>query len=574
MVQVTTVHDIELNQKVFKVRADEGYARTTKVFIEDADETETDNAYYTKYINVTVTRAIDSSYVAILDGDTTIDMVEWLSTDGTRKLAVDKLAYDINHEISVRYLGNSKCLKSHSNTITYNMENTEKHKTQIINTTESNYHVSHGGELKAELYDIEDENSPVAIEGEVIKIYADGIFIGSATTDSNGRISYNCASTPLSHGINDIEFIYSGKVTEDEAYNKSSTSFLYSVGLKINILSYPEVFVDGAENIVTAKVSNYWEEPLENIHAEFNTGSPHPSADSDENGILTFTVLTGQNAIQHRVVFTSGSFHSYSEYIMTYFATVTQISLTPSQSIVTPNTHADILIQVNGTAIRSGIAVKLSGGITGTYYTNDKGRVTVRYNGTGAGDTTISVAVGNTINTILIEDLLFYYGSNGQNYAPYKVFSGSVEPLTNGLRLNIPDYSHLALGIGNGVGTLEDYELQMTVVSDFESDGLEHNYGTFNSSTTGYTDPTELHSEYPSRQLYGSIFKIVREDGVVTFSEHDLADEPDYWWTPDVNWENSKNEYPVLIWRYIEGEQGRQRDYLIFNEIKLKRIVD
>ena len=585
MVQITTIHDTELNQKVFKVRADEGYARSTKVTISETEtEPSVDNLNYSVDILVNVYRNVESSYLAIMDYDTTIQIEEWLGTDSEKTVTVDGLSYDAEHQISVMFMGNEKCLKSHSNSLTYQMENPNVVKTKLTNDSASDYSVTTTPVLRAILTTDDGNNTP--IRNKQINIFVDGVQLNrnsqgeeiSVKTNSSGLINYNCRTqgTPITRGKHKIEFVYSGTLSQSEAYARSTKTIDYSIGRKLTITSYPQVFInddDNPVNTVTGTVTDYFNRPLNNVPVYFEVGSePYPSATSNAQGNVSISVGWTSDNAPHRIICKDNNAVSDgSDYITTYSTTVSNITITPSTTIVTPNTSSTIDIKVGSGTNRSNIKVVLTGDITGTYYTNEKSRISVRYTGTGSGDVTFTATVGNVTETATIEDLLFYYGNQAPNYAPYKVFNASVQSQTDGLKLNIPDYSHLAVGLGDGTGELGDYELLMTV-NQGASEGVIHNYGSWISSSSGYEDPTTLNEGYPTDQRNGSIYKIQRIDGTVSFQEHHPTSDPSAWWTMPFTWENTHENYPVLIWKIRDDLQPTIADYLIFSEIKLKRL--
>jgi len=565
MVQVTTVHDSELNQKVFKIRGDEGYARHTKVSIAYSETSyDPEMTNYNEFIDVTVYRGIGDSYIAIMDGETTIQLEEWESTSTTETIEVKGLSYDVPHNLSVRYLGNNQCLKSHSNTLDYEPKpNPNLTQTTLTNISTYDYDAVWGGTIKAKLVD--DENTP--LEGELIDIYVNGEKLNdeSLETNSSGEISYTCSTknNGMPKGLNRVEFVYNGIVSDTKAYAKSNVDFQYSVGLKLRITSYPKVFIVDADNIVTGLVTDYFDRPLSNKTVNFEVGtSPYPSATSDASGILTYTLTWMSDNVAHRL---RTSNEDYSDYITTHSTTVSSISINPSTSIVTPNTSSTIDILVNAGTKRRDIKVELSGAINGTYYTDDKSRVTVRYQGTGYGDATITATVGNVTESITIEDLLFYYGNNAPNYSPYRVFSGGIEPRTNGLRFLIPDYSFCLVGLGSGTEEIGDFELTFDYTQSYQTEGLVWNIGTWNT-TSGATDTDKY--TVPIIPHEGDKFRITRESGETRMYQKEPS-QPEhqiYDWV----WHQS-DDYPTFLLYYTAERFQFEEDYITINEIKLKK---
>lgn len=576
MVQVTTVHDTELNQKIFRVRGDEGYARETKISIVDRGEDYyTYHAYdYNMQVTATLQRGVGASHIAVIDNGITVDVIEWASTDTTKTITIQGLTYDVTHNISVKFLGNTQCLKSTSNTLTVTKQNSTQHTTQL--TLDDGVSVVDTGDGGTITFKLKDGNE--YLEDKTVKIYVDGIYEASATTNSSGQGSYNLGTNGLDHGLRKITLRYDGGTNDAETilYQASVKEFDYSVGINITVENYPSVFVNGSaygQNQITATVSDYFGEPLNNITVTLS-GSGSYTGTSDSNGKVTITPSSISNHTSYYL--SSGTSQSMSYTFKS--ATVTDISITANQTMVTPNSSIQLTVQLTGTNIQKDIPVRVN---TAEWrYTDDSGKFYIGYTGSGYGDREISVLCGGVTDSITIEDLLFYYGSAIPNYAPMTAFSQSVTQQTNGLKLNVPNGSGtLIIGLGDADNNIGDWELTYDVVyHDYNWDGADSNghrgttvaFGSWNSQ--GYTYPTNYSNAnfIGMDRGNGSKFRIRKESGAITLyrkypneSEQQIHDIP-----PNDYYNNPTTDNPLIIANryYVKNIQ------LIINNVKLKKL--
>ena len=582
MVQISTIHDTELNQKVFRVRGDEGYLRESKVIIEEVANSITQYGLnYNINIKVTLKRGTGESHIAIIDNGVTINVVEWLPTDTVKTVTITGLTYDIDHNIQVRWLGSSRYLKSTSNTITLNKENDTYRSTELSLTTTGNVvDINDGGTLTFELEDVEDSSAIEPIEDGQIKIYIDGEYETVITTDSDGEASYDFSNANLSHGIRKISLFYEGGAVGSVYYRKSELEFDYSIGKKISITDYPSIFLNGgeyAQNNITAIVTDYFDTPLSGVTVSLSDDSVSDTTVSDGSVTICPTDITNGSSYYLK----SGT--SKSDSYTSKSATISGIDITASKTMITPNTNTQMTVQVSGTDIQKDIPITLNS--SETLYTNDSGKVTINYTGVGYGDKVFAVSCADKNDSVTIEDLFFYYGTEIPNYAPMKTFSGSYSKQSNGLKINVASNGvKTMIGFGDANNKVYDWEMKFRVAyHDYNKNGTAPSgtkngtaisYGSWTSSSA--TQPTNIPQSQATSNVYGlawqnhtSDFRIKKEDGEINiYHKYSGESETHINIPPKGYYDNPTNDNPLLI----ANAWYNKNIQLVINNIKIKRI--
>lgn len=575
MVQISTVHDTELNQKVFRVRGDEGYLMESKVAIAEVDDSiASHGANYDVEITVTLQRGKGASFIAIINNGVTINVVEWASDDTTKTVLIEGLTYEIDNNIQVKWLGNSRCLKSTSNTLVVNKENETYRSTAISLTTTGNMvDVNDGGVVGFILEDVEDEDNILPISNGTIKVYVDGNYKGTATTNSDGEASYNFGTGDgLEHGIRKITLFYDGGAVEQAYYRSSEEEFDYSIGKKISVTNYPTVFLNGsdyAQNNITAIVTDYFNNPLNGISVSLNDDSATGTTNSSGSVTLCPSSITNNTSYYLK----SGSSETDSYTFKS--ATITGIDISSPKTMITPNTNVQMTVQVTGTDIQKDIAVRVNN--SETMYTNDSGKFTISYTGIGYGDRVYDVACADATDSITIEDLFFYYGTEIPNYAPMKTFVGSYTKQSNGLKINMSnDGTRTRIGMGDANNQVGDWQMTFKVVyHDWNSSssppsgysrGTALMFGSWKSS--GYTDPTNANNRNVIGMAYNgqtAQFRITKENGEISIYKK-YPSESGYSFV--ITYHNPTSDNPMFMANAYYNKNVK----LIINNIKIKRI--
>lgn len=456
MARISTIYDNVKgkNQKVFMVRGDEGYAKTTKTVIEYNGGIRRHIASYDIQVVVDVLRDTDDSSITFFDGEESMQVTNWTSSSQSQTIWLNGLTYDIQHEITAVYNGNSSCLKSRSNVVSVNEENTLAYETALTSSSEDAVFESNQDViLNFNLADISGHSS--SVQGMTISVYVDDTLIeSSATTDASGDVSINCGR--LTVGKKDIYASFDGYVNTSPEYvlSASEVRFGISVGKIVTLESYPQMFVNGQDNQVVVSVKDYWKNPIENASVTFADATGL----TDDDGMVTLTptsMMNGQLYYATCGVYTSNT-------IVANVITINNISIQPANNVTGPTYDDTIYIKLEGSNVKQpNIPITVSGGINGTYYTNNAGAITPTYTGMGVGDVTISASCLNLSSSVTIEDVMQYWFTRStftvQSYIQPKFTKQDGGWLLQG------DYGYTYLVLD---GVAPSYTIEFTVVAD------------------------------------------------------------------------------------------------------------
>lgn len=403
MVRISTVWDkIEDNQvKVFMVRGDESYARTTDImFSLKPNTSDAVNGFVATAI-LDVLRDTDSSSITIYDGEDALSVVDWDYSNSNLEVALPRLSWDIEHKLWAKYNGNTKCLKSKSEVISVIKSNPNLTDTSITNrTTTIDYTSSDSITISARL---NKASGSASLQGREITFYVDGVNKGTAnTSNTSGDVSKNIGT--LSNGLHEVAVVFDG----DNPLGASEMKFDISVGYILEIIEYPKTFINHINNTAKVKISNYMGEPV----SSKSISLAGKSATSDANGIATFTNIT---SITNNTSYYASYSGYTSENIVMKSATLTGIEITGDDSITVNGVIEPLTITVSGSGTLSDIPIVLTGGMSGTYTTNRSGIVNVDYMGNSSGNVTINATLPDTsldptvrADSIVVQDLLYY----------------------------------------------------------------------------------------------------------------------------------------------------------------------
>ena len=403
MARITTVWDNVdgVNTKVFMVRGEEAYARTTNIKISlKSSTTDAVNGFVPTAV-VDVLRDTGTSSITFFDGDDVLTVVDWSYTDSNKEITLPRLSWDVEHKIWAKYNGNSSCLKSKSETISIQKVNPNLTTTSITNTTSiSNYTSSDSITVTATL---NKASGSASLQGREIEFFVDGVSKGTAnTSNTSGNVSKSIGT--LSNGIHEVAVVFFG----DNPLGASETKFNVYVGYKLTIVEYPKTFINNINNTVKIKIEDYKGNPVSGKSISF----AGKSATSDSNGIATISNVTS-------ITNNTGYYASYSGYtsdtINMKSCTLTGISITGVDNITVNGVVEPITVTISGTGTLGNVPITISGGATGTYMTNNDGSASFDYMGNATGNVTITGTLPDTTlsssvrsASVVIQDLVYY----------------------------------------------------------------------------------------------------------------------------------------------------------------------
>ena len=287
MVQLNTTYDSSIHQKIFVLKGDEAYARTTDTIATLITDFDNYATYIEKchvgleiqvlrelgvskiyiYIDDEVPWEIpwsDSGMAQIIDEDWNEQGVYWENG----KLIIGKydhdnnintglfLLYDVEHTINVRYDGNKNCLGSSAKpivftvpkpdyfdtTLTFNKENPRYAPDTTINditvTLTSDHQMTSAKTIN--IYDVT-SSTPVLLD----------------TVDLEQDVATPITLEGLEDGLHKIRASWVG---DSESYATDSELNI-SVGYKIINLEYPSYILHGSHGTLSCTVLDYFDEP-------------------------------------------------------------------------------------------------------------------------------------------------------------------------------------------------------------------------------------------------------------------------------------------------------------------------
>ena len=285
----TIVNDKEVG-KVFMIRGDEAYARTTDTIfniITDNTSSTSSKGYMVGFC-YDVLRDTGSSTLVLYDNDIVLQEYEWDSDDGMQYVGTTNdhtvidpstclyLPYNEEHKLWMRYKGNNSCLYSKSKPVTVYAELPSEFQTEVafsnINMVMNN--ISFDLTLAID----GDETSDTYNKG--IEIYLDDDLIDTVTTPSDD----NVVSKTLT-GVSTGHHMITATVVGDEDIYTSTNTYEFDIGYDITIVSYPKPFINNTDGDIVVRVLCNGE-PVDGRIVEFSTGS----ALTDSDGYATITL--------------------------------------------------------------------------------------------------------------------------------------------------------------------------------------------------------------------------------------------------------------------------------------------
>ena len=416
-----TVVDGKKVGKVFMVRGDEAYARTTDVLFDIITDSTSANAFegYKVGFKYNVLRDVGSSGVSLYDGDMLLAKYDWNEDNGETFIGVDNththinpntciyLSYGVDHNLYMKYHGNNQCLKSKSKPILVNEPLPQEFKSELEfrDITVSQGVISFSLKLTV------NGQTTSAVNNKTIEIYIDDDdTYTDITTNSSGIATFT--SPKLEDGLHQITASLQGT----SEINPVIETEMINVGYKVEILSYPDPFVFGEHNQVIVSVKDMSGTPVVGDTVTFMSNEET----TDANGLATFDITAFQDG-EYSAVY--GDYSSEPIIINGY---VPQLSLTADKNIITESTNAQLTASLSEPI--AGIQIRLdkkyrdsSQVIDSTILTTQQdGKINYVVNGdcTGEYDYTATIVGSDISQTIQINDTISYYSPKSPYNTP------------------------------------------------------------------------------------------------------------------------------------------------------------
>ena len=280
MAKITTTYDSTLKEKVFIVKGEEAYARTTdcvltELFTHNGERrtdwnTSLDNMKLE--FRIDVLRDVGASQVVLYDNDITLGVfdldtnshridLKWEGADEDNRI---KLGYGIEHNIYAKYMGNKQCLKSQSQSYEVNESLPHSFNCDLefvgsdgVSQFTTSYDPFHPRSLSP--IPIEFRIKLVAereFENKNIKVYNGKTLIGEYATDNNGLTEVITLSD-LSDGAYKLTAIFDG--SEYLAHQTNSVDI--SIGYIITLEEYPSLIINQEPVTIVGSIKDYLGNP-------------------------------------------------------------------------------------------------------------------------------------------------------------------------------------------------------------------------------------------------------------------------------------------------------------------------
>lgn len=453
MAQLNTIYDKDLKEKIFILKGEERYARTTDCILEeithesgDVDpetgrriDWNTHIDYMLLEFRIDVLRDIGASYVTLYDNDEVIGVYDFDTNSHYIDFKYEdaehdnrlRFTYDVEHNVYAKYMGNKNCLKSKSKMYTFKEDTPQAYVSSITYTGLNSFY--NGGTTS-----ISFTATLVGEEGyasKTLKVYDGSTFKGSFTTGSDGSASVTI--TGLSNGSHNIRTVFEG----DEYLTASEYTQAVSIGYTIEITDYPSYVLNSQNLQYKILAKDYNNNPVSNlsVHTITNEGTVGSSVTTGSDGIATLTIPNSSfNTFVQDGLLVYGCESddgSSSRGVMTSWYNNASVTLTARDSIISSNISTVLTGRVSN--VNKPVTVELSSnkkqGTTDIISTSNYGGFSYPYTGEGLGDTIITASITGSSRTANIEDVLQYWNSGGVKYnINYNAQQGSITSVSNG----------------------------------------------------------------------------------------------------------------------------------------------
>lgn len=465
MVQLNTTYDKTLKQKIFVLKGEEAYARTTDVLadiISDFDDCNSHIRYCRVGLEVDVLREVGDAFVNIYDEDTMLLSIPWgedmesiinnsyYNDKGiywqNDKLVIGSsdnvdtglfLSYDTLHNIQVRYTGNKQCLGSKSDVISFMEEKPDSYASSI-SAVASSVSVETGDSVAFTL----NLSIPTSDIQHTVQVYDNGSLIDTLSIDANEDVSYS--KSGLSNGLHSIRFLFVG---DEEAFS-SETTVDVGVGYKLLLVDVPSYVINGEPAKIGVSLTDYLDNPLSGDDVSMVEYIPNwgyeqisqPKQTNDDGYALIEPVYVGTHEICAYYM-SSGSKQYYSERVTVPVYTPLSIDILPSRRVISNGVSTQVSIYPNPLPpvdLKVPVTVtRASGTTTDTINIPANSYGVLPLTGDGGGDITVSATLGSVTGTDIVEDAIQYWSiSDGADFNRryYEVYT-TLSVINNGYKL-------------------------------------------------------------------------------------------------------------------------------------------
>lgn len=480
MAQLTTTYSKELKEKIFILKGEEGYARTTDTLLDEIlhngerlSDWNTHKEYMLLEFRIDVLRDLGASQIVLYDNDEVIGVydfevgthtIEFKYTsplDDTRL----KLEYGIEHNIYARYMGNKQCLKSTSKKYSFYEPIPERFESSIsFSGLDTNYDTGDDVEFTATL-------SAYQVDNKTLNVYVNDTKYGEVTTDVNGTASVSI--TDLTDDKYTISVEYMGG-----QYSTSASKIKdISIGYVVEIIAHSDYVINNSPSEVSVYAHDYLDEPkITNITIEEYTDGwgweqVSQMQSTDGNGHVTVdpAYLTAK---PFRAMMGSNEYYSES-YTIPKYDNVTVSMNYPDPVRVSTNYSSTLTGSL--TNVTAPVKVSINQGV-GDVMTDSNGNFTATYNGSSRGSITVTASVYGAEDSKIINDVIQYWKApSGSLNVDYQTINSGVQALSNGWKIETySDNKPSTITLNNVLDTDYNYLVEYNIVSVYSNSPITY----------------------------------------------------------------------------------------------------
>ena len=423
MVRVSTTYDKELNEKVFLVRGDEDYARTTDTVVTINTYTNSANSIegYRIGLTINVLRAIGNSSVVVYDDEKVLGVYDWTGSTiniGDSSSGGFLLRYNVDHPIYVRFLGNSQCLPSKSKVQKLNYTLPSSFETGIA-FQYTNQSISESGTYTSNItLTINGASSSYLYSTDII-IYVDGVYNSTITTPSDSNVK-QLELSGLSKGLHTI----TAEVIESSTVHGASANTNVSVGYKVEFTEYPSTVYSDGNNTFKGKVDDYFGNTISTGNmALCNSSGTSLSSSSVSNNTATISYNNATDHTDNQAIYKLEYSGSYSNTVTMNYANLNGAITITSENIIGNGGVLPVTItlkdSLNNPLPNQYVDLTFQGG-TIEELTNSNGQILFEYIGIGYGKFTLTATKDSLSTSKTITDYEQYWNlSSGEVETAY-----------------------------------------------------------------------------------------------------------------------------------------------------------
>lgn len=423
MVRISTTYDKDLNQKVFLVRGDEVYTRTTDTILTVTERNATVQGQRVT-LEVDVKRDIGSSSVVIYDGDSVLGVYDYSSDDSSLTIGDSSsggfiLTYGVSHYLSAKYLGNANCLgsKSKIQELSYTIPDTYKTAIAFSNT---NAVISESGTYSSNVTVTINGSDNQVLHGLDIIIYVDDVPLDNPITTGESSNVASLSLTGLTKGLHTI----TAEVLESSNVNGATQTTSVGVGYIVEFTEYPSKVYSDGNNTFKGTVNDYFGNTISTGSMGLcNSSGVSLATGSVSNNSATISYNNATDHTGTQAIYKLGYGGSYSDTVTMRYGSQSGTLTITSADITGENTQLPITITLkdsDGVGVPNTAITVSYQGETETKTTNANGECYITYIGEGYGKFTLTATKGNLSASKTITDYEQYWNlTSGQVETAY-----------------------------------------------------------------------------------------------------------------------------------------------------------